>query len=80
MYGWDVSTRPWYGIMLGPIVIIIFIALTVLVIARVLRPVGLESRSRVQSKSALDLLKDRLARGEIDRAEYDEIRQLLTRP
>ena len=81
MYGWwNGSAAPWYGMIFGPIAMIVFIALTVLVIVWLWRTAGPGWRSSVQGNSALDILKDRLARGEIDRAEYEERRQLLTRP
>jgi putative membrane protein len=43
-----------------------------------LRAFGLGWQSSTQEKSALDILKDRFARGEINRAEYEEHRQLLS--
>lgn len=55
----------------------VFITLTVLVIAWVLRAVGLGSQSSLSVESPLDVLKRRLARGEIDGAEYEERRTLL---
>lgn len=79
MYGWwDGSTAPWYGMIFGPILMIIFIAVIALLIAWVLRAAGLGWQPSVQRKSALDILKDRFARGEIDRAEYEERKKLLS--
>jgi putative membrane protein len=78
MYGWwDGSSAPWYGMIFGPIMMVVFIALTVLAIAWVLRAVGLGSQSSLSVESPLDVLKRRLARGEIDGAEYEERRKLL---
>ena len=79
MYGWwDGSTAPWYGMIFGPIVMIAFIAAFVLLIAWAFRVAGLGWQPRVQQKSALDLLKDRFARGEIDHTEYEERKKLLS--
>jgi len=79
MYGWwDGSSMPWYGMFFGPIMMIFFVVLTVLIIAWLLHAKGLGWQSGAQNKSALDILRDRFARGEIDRSEYDERRKLLS--
>lgn len=80
MYGWwDSSSAPWYGMIFGPIMMIVFIVLTVLIIAWALRAFGLGWQSKSQGgNTPLDTLKHRFARGEIDRAEYDERKKLLS--
>jgi putative membrane protein len=80
MYGWwDGSTAPWYGMIFGPITMIVFIVLTVLIIAWALRAFGLGWQSDSQGRNTpLDTLKHRFARGEIDRAEYEDRRRLLS--
>jgi len=79
MYGWwDGSSAPWYGMIFGPIMMIVFIVLTVLVIAWALRASGLGWQSSQQGNTPLDTLKHRFARGEIDRAEYEDRRKLLS--
>jgi putative membrane protein len=80
MYGWwDGSSAPWYGMIFGPIMMIVFIVLTVLIIAWVLRAFGLGWQSDSQGgNTPLDTLKHRFARGEIDRAEYEERKKLLS--
>ena len=79
MHGWwDGSSAPWYGMVFGPIMMIVFIVLTVVIIAWLLRALGLGWQSSRESKSALDILRERFARGEIDRAEYEERRKLLS--
>lgn len=79
MYGWwDGSSAPWYGMIFGPIMMIAFIALTVLIIAWLLRLFGLGWQSTTRKESAIDILKDRLARGEINPSEYEERRRLLS--
>ena len=78
MYGWWDSPAPWYGMIFGPIMMIAFIVITVLIIAWALRASGLGWRADVPGGSTpLDTLKHRFARGEIDRAEYEERKKLL---
>jgi len=78
MYGWWDSGAPWYGMFFGPIMMIAFIAFTVLVIAWALRALGPSWRSDGSEKTPLDILKDRFARGEIDQSEYEKRRQVLS--
>jgi putative membrane protein len=79
MYGWwDGSSAPWYGMIFGPIMMIVFVVLTVLIIAWVLQALGLGWQPSVQGHSALDILKERFARGEIDRAEYEERKRVVS--
>jgi putative membrane protein len=79
MYGWwDGSSAPWYGMILGPIMMIAFIVLTVVVIAWVLRAIGLWRQSDLHVDTPFDTLKHRFARGEIDRAEYEERKKILS--
>ncbi|UPJ63833.1 SHOCT domain-containing protein [Bradyrhizobium sp. 191] len=80
MYGWwDGSPAPWYGMIFGPIMMIVFVVLTVLIIAWALRALGLGWQSGTQGRDTpLNTLKHRFARGEIDRAEYEDRRRLLS--
>jgi putative membrane protein len=79
MYGWwDGASAPWYGMIFGPIMMIAFIVLTVVIIAWVLRAFGLGWQSNSAGNTPLDTLKHRFARGEIDRTEFEERRKLLT--
>jgi hypothetical protein len=42
MYGWlDGASGPWYGMIFGPVTMIAFIVLTVLIIAWLLHALGL---------------------------------------
>jgi putative membrane protein len=79
MYGWwdSGASFPWLGMIIGPVTMIAFIVVTVLIAAWLLRALGLGGQAAPQEKSALDILKDRFARGEIDRAEYEDRRRLL---
>ena len=63
----------------GPIMMIVFVVLTVLIIACALRASGLGWQSDLRARNTpLDTLKHRFARGEIDRAEYEDRRKLLS--
>lgn len=79
-YGWwDGSSAPWYSMLFGPIMMIVFVVLTALIIAWALRVFGLGWQSGSQRETTpLDTLKHRFARGEIDRPEYEERRKLLS--
>jgi putative membrane protein len=80
MYGWwDYgASPPWYGMIFGPIMMIVFLVIIAMIIAWVLRAFGVGRQSSTKDNSALDILKDRLARGEINRAEFEERKQLLS--
>jgi putative membrane protein len=79
MYGWwDGVSVPWYGMILGPIMMITFFVLVVVIIAWVLRVLGLGWQSRPPENTPLDTLKHRFARGEIDRNEYEERKKVLS--
>ena len=82
MCGWwwsnDGAAVPWYGMIFGPIMMLAFIVVTVVVAGWVLRAAGLGWHAPDQGKSALDLLKDRFARGEIDRTEYEDRKKCLS--
>jgi putative membrane protein len=83
MCGWwwtNGTSAPWYAMIFGPITMLAFIVLTVVVVAWVLRAAGLGWHSRGEGKSALDILKDRFTRGEIDRSENEERKKLLSSP
>ena len=78
MYGWGYGgAAGWGGMILGPILMILFIAAAVYVAALVLRAAGLGWQPSPLASSALDILKERLARGEIDKAEFEEKRKII---
>ena len=77
MYGWW-DAWPWYGMIFGPLMMIIFLVIAALIVAWLFHAIGFGRRSDRQGKSALDILRDRFARGEIDRSEYEERRKLLS--
>lgn len=77
MYGWwhYGSGGPSFGVFLGPLMMIGLVIATVLIITWMMRGGGQSVRP---GRSALDILKDRFARGEIDLAEYEERKQRLS--
>jgi putative membrane protein len=77
MMWWDGTSGPWYGMIFGPLMMIAFVVLTVVVVAWVLRASGLGWQPGPQERTALDILRDRFARGEINREEYEERKKLL---
>jgi putative membrane protein len=71
----------WHGMFFGPIFIVLLIGLVVAIVVLLLRRSGRSitdsEPSATSLKAPLDILKDRFARGEIDKDEYEEIRRLL---
>ena len=73
-----------WGMMFGPLMMIVFIAVIVIVIVLIIRWLGgavltnSASPPRPAEKTALDILKERFARGEIDKDEFEEKRRLLS--
>ncbi len=63
----------------GPVMMIIFIALIVMIAVFLVRWLGGHgSGSRASSEGkALEILKERFARGEIDKEEFEERRRML---
>ena len=75
---WDGSSAPWYGMIFGPIVMIAFVAIALMMVAWVLRACGLGWRSAQQDEhTPVDTLKHHFARDEIDRANYKDRKKLL---
>jgi putative membrane protein len=77
MMGWGGS---WYGMILGPLCMILVIALAVALVRWLGGPwQGTQPPSHhpQPGSTALDILKKRYARGEIDKAEFEERRRVL---
>jgi putative membrane protein len=72
----------WGGMMFGGIMMIVFWGgLIVLIILAVRSFSGGSARGRTDSasgKSALDILENRFAHGEIDKAEFEERKRVLS--
>jgi len=73
----------WYGFLLGPVMMILFIAISVAVVVLIVRWLGGTGHSGSAMPPpparmhAIDILKDRFARGEINREEFEEKRRIL---
>jgi putative membrane protein len=71
----------WYGMIFGPFLMIVFIGITVAVVVLIIRWLGGSTLGPDSSTSSmrdpLDILKERYARGEIEKEEYQECRRVL---
>ncbi|HUF56460.1 MAG TPA: SHOCT domain-containing protein, partial [Thermohalobaculum sp.] len=72
-YGHPGMMGGWFG---GLLMMLIFVALIVAAVVVTFRLLGHEPGKR-SSGRALDILNERFARGEIDRAEYEDRRKAL---
>lgn len=71
----------WGGMILGPFMMLIFVVAIVVVVLLLVRWLGGPSSTAASSPSAkapIDILKKRFARGEIDKEEFEERKQLLS--
>lgn len=78
MMGWDSA---WYGG--GPIMMILWIGLLVAIVVLLVRAFSGPSRGSAAhqappGRTALDILRERFARGEIDKAEFEDKRRALS--
>lgn len=71
----------WHGWFMGPIMMIAVIALVVVLVVLLVRWLGGHERAgrndRPATNTPLNILKERFARGEIDKEEFEERRRLL---
>lgn len=79
MWGWG-----WSGFIFGPIMMIVFLGLAVAAIVLILRWMGVVGPSAHRPPGAggdqgraLDILRERFARGEIDHEEFEARRRTL---
>lgn len=80
-YGHHMWDGGWW-MFLGPLWMIVFIAAIVAVVVLLVRWLGGASHGALHTqqpptKSPVDILKERFARGEIDKEEFEERRRLL---
>ena len=61
------------GMFFGPVMFVIFVALCAAVVYLLVRALNIGRRD----EHAIDILKERYARGEIDQAEFEERRRSL---
>ncbi len=71
----------WGGMIIGPFMMIFFVAILVAVVVLVLRALGVGGVGGKSSdgQSALAILEERFARGEIDHEEFEARRRTLTK-
>lgn len=62
----------WYGMIFGPLIMILVLALVIAAVVLLIRWAGgqLPGGAPHQGRSPLDILKERYARGEIEKEEY----------
>jgi putative membrane protein len=82
MYAWHWGwPMPFFGMFMMPVMMVVFLAAAFLVVAGLMRWAGMDFPWRHCGhgvrRGALDILDERLARGEIDQAEYQEKRRLI---
>ena len=71
----------WHTMIFGPLFMILFLAVLVAVAVLVVRAAGGQwpgaTHNSPPRRKALDILKERFARGEIDKDEFEERRRTL---
>ena len=81
-YGPHMWSGGWHGWFFGPIMMIVFITVAVVAVVFLVRWLsgtghGTAHHTHVTGRTPLDILKERFAKGEIDKEEYDERRRVL---
>ena len=80
MMGWGGG---WYAMILGPLFMILFLAVLVALAVILVRWLGgpwpgiYPPHQLPPANTPLDILKERFARGEIDKAEFEDRRRVL---
>ncbi len=79
MWGWA-----WYGMFFGPLFMLLVLAAVIAAVVLAARWLGGPWHAAEPphypppSRTAIDILNERLARGEIDQAEYEAKRRLIS--
>jgi len=80
-YGPHMWHGGWGGWFFGPVMMILFIAVAVAVIVLLVRWLGGPGHGGVHhgppGKTPVDILRERFARGEIDKEEFEERKRVL---
>lgn len=85
-YGWGPHMTGggggWFGMIIGPIFMILVLALVIAVAVLLVRWFGGASQAGAPHQPSpacapLDILKERFARGEIDKEEFEERRRVI---
>lgn len=80
MMGWGGG---WYAMILGPLFMIFFLAVLIAAVLVLVRWLGgpwlgtVPPHHTTPGRTPLDILKERFARGEIDKDEFEERRRVL---
>ena len=74
MMGWGGS---WNGMIFGPLMMILVLALPVAAVVLLIRWLGGSRGSVGAGQAPLDILRERYARGEFDKEEFEERRRTL---
>ncbi|PKP78222.1 MAG: hypothetical protein CVT81_05120 [Alphaproteobacteria bacterium HGW-Alphaproteobacteria-3] len=73
----------WYGMIFGPPIMILVLAVVIALAVLLVRwlggpwPGGQPQQHQPRERTPLDILKERYARGEIDKEEFEERRRVL---
>jgi putative membrane protein len=73
----------WYGMILGPLFMILVLAVVIAAAVLIVRSLGGPWQGMVPphypppARTPLDILKERFARGEIDKNEFEDSRRVL---
>lgn len=80
-YGHHMWDGGWHGMFLGPLFMMLFFVVLVVAVVVVIRWLGglpsHHAHHMPGGKAPLDVLKERYARGEIDKEEFEERRRVL---
>lgn len=71
----------WYGMIFGPLMMILVLAVVIAVAVLIVRSVSGPRQAAPHDppphRTPLDILKERFARGEIDKTEFEDRRRVL---
>jgi len=73
----------WHGWFIGPVMMILFLAVAVSVVVLIVRWLGgnghgtVHSSSKPTQRQAIEILKERFVLGEIDKAEFEEKSKII---
>ena len=83
-YGWH-GGGDWGHMMFGPLMMLVFVAVVIVLVVLAVRWLGGAGHGAVagseprSEKTPLDILKERFARGEIDKDEFEERKRILSK-
>lgn len=75
---------PWFGMFMMPVMMVIFLVIFFLIVIPLMRSMGVGPWWHGQhppyppQRTALDILNERLARGEIGKEEYEEKKRIIS--